>query len=690
MATPAVEKQAEPRSAVAAREAGARQADGAARDETTLGPDVQSVLGLQASAGNAAVTELLGGGAIEARPPAASPDLGGLNPFDALSRAGRLPPLQLLESLGGVGAAIAQAGEREHAALSAAAPRWTAQPDLPTGQPPARGPTPALEQAVVVESSPGTGAGPEGEDLAHRHAAFQHLLQQEGAMHARQAVEPLGEHAIAASGPPATAVAAMPGRSAPVTEPVTPADGDEGVSRVAEDERGPEIRSAIAGGVPALEAEQAAHTRAKADLEADAHREMTALEAENRGQRNAERAAAGTEVAGLRQAWQGEHRTALAESTAAGVAAAATARSQITEQHAEAEREATAARAQGKAQAEAAEQHGREQAAQEQKKAQGGQPGGILGAIGSAAQSVVSQVGHAVSAVMDRVRQTVTSVLQQAEHVAAQAIEKGRRMIAATIGVAAGAFEAARTRASTLLNGARDRFRTAILERVARARATVSGLMSALQHKLQRALDASGRAMAASVQRLEAGWRATLGGVRAVVEGAVQFARSAIQALGAFAPIVRDVAANPVQWVSNLAAGAQDGIRNHLWPDLQDAVRGWVEGKVDDVLGLTSAVWDALRRGGIAMKDVGQMLWDGLKAAIPPTLISILIEKIVSLLVPAAGAALLIVQSIQAAWASLSSIVKAGDAFMHFLKSVRWGNAGPLFGKALGAGAVAV
>jgi hypothetical protein len=51
---------------------------------------------------------------------------------------------------------------------------------------------------------------------------------------------------------------------------------------------------------------------------------------------------------------------------------------------------------------------------------------------------------------------------------------------------------------------------------------------------------------------------------------------------------------------------------------------------------------------------------------------------------------MLIIQALQAAWGSLGRIIQAVDAFVGFLKGVRWGNAGPLFGRAIAAGAVAV
>jgi len=172
--------------------------------------------------------------------------------------------------------------------------------------------------------------------------------------------------------------------------------------------------------------------------------------------------------------------------------------------------------------------------------------------------------------------------------------------------------------------------------------------------------------------------------------GALDFARGALEAFGTFAVLVKDVAANPGRWLANLAAAARDGIRNHLWPDLKGAVQGWFNEKVDSLLGLGSAVWNLLKKGGITAAQVATVAWEGIKSMIPQTVIWVLIEKLVALIVPAGAAVMLIIQALQAAWGSLSRILQAVDAFVGFLKGVRWGNAGPLFGKAIAAGAIAV
>ncbi len=84
------------------------------------------------------------------------------------------------------------------------------------------------------------------------------------------------------------------------------------------------------------------------------------------------------------------------------------------------------------------------------------------------------------------------------------------------------------------------------------------------------------------------------------------------------------------------------------------------------------------------------MAWEALKAAIPAALIQILVEKLVSMIVPAAGAIMAIIEGLRAAWASASRILQAMQRFIAFLKAVKSGNAGPAFGASVAAGAVAV
>jgi hypothetical protein len=65
-----------------------------------------------------------------------------------------------------------------------------------------------------------------------------------------------------------------------------------------------------------------------------------------------------------------------------------------------------------------------------------------------------------------------------------------------------------------------------------------------------------------------------------------------------------------------------------------------------------------------------------------------LIEKVISMIVPAAGAVLAIIEGLQAAWGTVSRVIQAFDRFMGFLKAVKTGQSGPQFGAALAAAGV--
>jgi hypothetical protein len=236
----------------------------------------------------------------------------------------------------------------------------------------------------------------------------------------------------------------------------------------------------------------------------------------------------------------------------------------------------------------------------------------------------------------------------------------------------------------------RDRFRNAIKGVVKAAEAAVNALADTLKKGVQAALNLLGKGLDAALGLLEKGMMAAVDIAKTAVQGAIKLADAAIKAVGAFAVLVKDIAGNPGQWLSNLGAGANDGIKNHFWGAFQTAVKEWFSQKVEEVLGLGMTIWNVLAKGGIKTAEVGQMAWEGIKSAIPGVLIQILIEKVVSMIVPAAGTVLLIIEGLQAAWGTASRVLQAFDRFMGFLKAVKTGQAGPPFGAALAAAGVVV
>src|SRR5207245_3751705 len=228
----------------------------------------------------------------------------------------------------------------------------------------------------------------------------------------------------------------------------------------------------------------------------------------------------------------------------------------------------------------------------------------LLGAIGSAAQSLFDKAKQAVQSVFDLARQVVRSAIERAQQLATAVMERARQAIVGAIRMAGSVLTAIGDRVLVAFPALHARFRKAIQDRIAAAEATVNRLANSLRHAVQTALNLLGTALSAAIGLLHRGMQAALDGVRAVVHGALQLARGAIAAFGTFAVLVKDIAANPGRWIANLAAGVRDGIQNYLWPEIKPAVQGWLSDKVQEVVGVGQAIWHLLQRGGISIAEI--------------------------------------------------------------------------------------
>ncbi|HEV2780958.1 MAG TPA: hypothetical protein VGX25_16360 [Actinophytocola sp.] len=397
------------------------------------------------------------------------------------------------------------------------------------------------------------------------------------------------------------------------------------------------------------------------------------------------------EVAAQRSQWRAEQRTLVTAAHAEAQAAVGTAGETVASERQRADTEAAQHHRQGEQEAAEARREGEREAAQHRAEAQresGG--GGFLGWVASRAQSLFDRVKQGISAAFEKARQAVRTAIEKAQQLATAVIERARQAAVAAIRVAGTVLTAIGDRVLAGFPALRDRFRNAIQARVRQAEAAVNRLAEGLKSGVRAALGLLGRGLAALLSGLERGLKAAVDGVAATVRGAINAARAALQTLGAFMAVARDLAANPGAWLRNLAASVMDGIRNHLWQALKSALQQWFNDKVEQVLGLGRAVWNLLTRGGISLARIGQLAWQGIKQAVPPALIAILVEKLASMIIPAAGAVLAIIQGLQAAWGAVSRILQAIDRFVTFLKAVKSGTGGQAFAAAVAAAAVAV
>ncbi|HAG81753.1 MAG TPA: hypothetical protein DCL61_11440, partial [Cyanobacteria bacterium UBA12227] len=467
------------------------------------------------------------------------------------------------------------------------------------------------------------------------------------------------------------------------------AAGDDAVSIIAQQEKGSEIQAAVAKAQAEIAAKRQEHTTQVAQEKTRSNQEITRLQQENSTQQAQERAKAQGEVSKLRSDWQQEQDTLVQKSRTEADEAVSKGNQDVAKEQTEAEKQAAEHIKKGDEDAAVARRQGEEEAEKERQKGEQ-ESGGILGWLADKAKAFFDGIKQAIQKAFEVARAAVKAAIEGAQKLATAVIEAGRKAIVGIIKAVGDVLIAIGDKLLAAFPELRDRFRNAIKSAVKVAEDAVNALANTLKKGVQAALNLLAKGLDAALGLLEKGMMAAVDLANQAVQGAIKFADAAIKAMAAFAVLVKDISANPGQWLSNLGGGANDGIRNHFWGAFQTAVQEWFSQKVEEVLGLGMTVWNVLKQGGINTAEVGKMAWEGIKSAIPGVLIGILIEKVVSMIVPAAGTVMVIIEGLQAAWGTVSRILQAFERFMAFLKAVKTGQAGPPFGAALASAGVVV
>ncbi len=482
------------------------------------------------------------------------------------------------------------------------------------------------------------------------------------------------------------AAAAAPG-AAPAAAPGP--EGDDAVSIVAQQEHGAEIQSAVAQAQAQMTAQKQEHVTKVAQEKEKSNQEISKLQADNSKEQEQERAKAQTEVTKQRADWNKEQTTLLEKSHKDSDAAVDKGMKEVEQEQTQAQTKAQGHIDKGNQDAEKARLEGEEKAATEKQKSEK-DSGGVLGWLADKAKSFFDGIKQAIQKAFEIARAAVKAAIDAAKKLATKVIEAARKAIVVVIRTVGDALIKIGDVMLAAFPEMRDRFRNAIKSTVDAAEKAVNALAATLKQGVQAALDLLGKGLDAALGLLEKGYLLAIDIASKAVQGAISAAKAAIDALGVFAALIKDIASGPSQWLSNLAAGVMDGIRNHLWTAFQTAVKEWFNSKVEEVLGLGMTIWNVLSKGGINLAEVGKMAWEGIKAAIPPALIQILIEKLVAMIIPAAGAVMVVIESLQAAWGTVSRILQAMERFVTFLKAVKTGQSGPQFGAMLASAGVVV
>jgi hypothetical protein len=522
----------------------------------------------------------------------------------------------------------------------------------------------------------------------------------------RDVARPMGENEVDPDVPPERlraaipqapgATASAPGPAAAAAPAGRPAAGEgpashRTVSIVAQQQHGETLRATAAQARADMAARRQEHETKVTDEHARAATEVAELVQSNAAQQTTERKAARLEVYRQRTGWVEGQREATERARTKADTASRTAEEDVERERSKGEAAAQTRIAEGDRDAEAAQRRGEEDARKEKERGEREtESEGFFGWLAKKASDFFDAVKEGIKRAFDAARAAVREAIQKAKDLAVAAIELARDAIVTAIQKAGDLLIEIGDRLLADFPALRDRFRAAIKDRVERAVARVNRLADGLKEGVKKALDLLGAALDAALGLLEKGLLFVVDAYAQAVQDAIKAAQAVVRALGVFAVLIRDISADPLQWLSNLGKSAKDGVRNHLWKAFKREVKRWFNEKLEEVLGLGLTVWNLLKRGGISLAKIGAMVWEGLKQVIPITLIQILIEKLVAMIIPAAGAIMTIIEGLQAAWGSVQRLLQAFERFFTFLKAVRTGQAGPQFANAVAAAAIVV
>ncbi|WP_233104339.1 hypothetical protein [Haliangium ochraceum] len=508
--------------------------------------------------------------------------------------------------------------------------------------------------------------------------------------------QPMGEDSIETT-VPTEELSAAPIESAAASEIALPdavgaaaaAGGGEELGIIAQEQSQAEIDAAIATAQAGIASERGKHAEAEAQARSDADQQMAELQTQADADSEAARQQAQGEVDQARGEWRAEVEGKSQEARAKADAKVNEGLAEVESKHTQANADAQKHIADGQKKAQSEKEKG-EKEAQAAKDKGKEKSSGFFGWLASKAKKFFDGIKKAVSQAIEAAKAAVKKVIDAAKKLATEVIELARKAIVSAIQAIGKALIAISDALLAAFPELRERFRNAIQGFVDKAVETVNEIAEGLKEAVQKALDALGGALDALLGLLEKGLHAVVDACAAVVDGAIAAAQAVVETLGQWAELIKHIAKAPGAWIGKLGAAAMDGIRNHLWGAFKSAAIAWFTSKVMEMLGIGGIILQLLLDGGLTTENITQMALDALLTAIPAALIAVLIEKVISMIIPAAGAVLAVIEGLQAAWGAVSRIIAAFSAFMAFLLAVESGSAGPLFATALAAGAIVV
>ncbi|MFF4575458.1 DUF4157 domain-containing protein [Streptomyces sp. NPDC001410] len=234
------------------------------------------------------------------------------------------------------------------------------------------------------------------------------------------------------------------------------------------------------------------------------------------------------------------------------------------------------------------------------------------------------------------------------------------------------------------------RIRKFITDLIAAAIAFVTRLAAALKQIVTDLLNALAKMLSDILNILKKMLMDVIKSVIDAVRTILDYASKLLGALGEFMMIAIDFLDDPGGWLSGAKNSAVDGAKNHLFHEVQSAVKQWFQSKIEEIIGVPKAIIDKLIKGGFSLERIVKETWDAVVPQLPFIIGEIVITKVIAKLIPGAGWVMAVIDAIRTAIGALGEILRAMGAVLAWLRAVRQGGAGLLFAKAVAAGIVAL
>ncbi|QIP88025.1 hypothetical protein GLX30_32920 [Streptomyces sp. Tu 2975] len=235
-----------------------------------------------------------------------------------------------------------------------------------------------------------------------------------------------------------------------------------------------------------------------------------------------------------------------------------------------------------------------------------------------------------------------------------------------------------------------NRIRKFITSLIEAAIALVNKLATMLKQIITDLLDAIAKLLSDILSILKKMLMDVLKAVVDAIKTVLDYAAKLLSALGDFMLIAVDFLSDPGGWLSGAKNSAVDGAKNHLFREVQAAVKSWFQSKIEEIIGIPKAIIEKLIKGGYTLEKIVKETWDAIVPQLPFIIGEIVITKVIAKLIPGAGWAMAVIDAIKVAIGALGEILRAIGAVITWLKAVRQGGAGILFAKAVAAGIVAL